>query len=116
VPIVLDFGKWLYSEDDELAASFTTDQNLEYSISFRGNGTRFSIPFVGTWWLNASIYVDGTKAGEEIIDSEVMLVKIFPRITLTPGLHTINVKLTNDKFIPFVGDTNLYVESVTLSE
>ncbi len=116
VPIVLDFGKWLYSEDDELTASFTTDQSLEYSISFRGNGTKFSLPFVGTWWPNASIYIDGAKAGEEMIDSETMLVKIFPRITLAPGVHTIKVALTNDKFLPFGGDTNIYVEGVTLAD
>jgi hypothetical protein len=116
VPIVLDFGKWLYSEDDKLTASFTTYQSLEYSISFRGNGTKFSLPFVGMWWPNASIYVDGAKTGEEMIDSDTMLVKIFPRITLAPGIHTINVRMTNDKFLPLAGDTNLYVEGVTLSE
>ncbi len=116
VPIVLNFGKWLYSEDDELTASFTTDQRLEYGISFRGNGTMFSVPLVGTWWANARIHIDGVKAGEEMIDSETMLVRIFPRITLAPGAHTINVTLTNDKFLPLVGDTNIYVESVTLSE
>jgi hypothetical protein len=54
--------------------------------------------------------------GEEKMDSETMLVKIFPRITLAPGVHALNVTLTNDMFLPFVGDTNLYVESVTLSE
>lgn len=116
VPIVLDFRKWLYSEGDELTASFTTYQNLEYSISFRGNATSVSIPFVGTWWPNASIYIDGIKAGEEMIDSETIQVKIFPTITLGPGTHTINVKLTNDKFLLLFGDTNLYVESVTLFE
>ncbi len=116
VPIVLDFGKWLYSEDDELTASFITNQSLEYSISFRGNGTKFSIPFLGTWWPNASIYVDGVKAGEEMIDGETILVMTFPRITLETGVHTIKVALTNDKSLPFAGDTNLYVENVTLSE
>jgi len=71
---------------------------------------------VGTWWPNASIYIDGAKAGEEMINGETMLVKIFPRITLEPGIHTINIKLTNDKFLPFGGDTNIYVEGVTLSD
>lgn len=116
VPIVLNFGKWLYSEDDELTASFTTDQRLEYGVSFRGNSTKLSVPFVGAWWPNARIHIDGAKAGEEMIDSETMLVRIFPRIILAPGVHTINVTLTNDKFLPLVGDTNIYVESVTLSE
>ncbi len=116
VPVVLDFRKWLFSEDEELTASFTTTQSLEYSVSFRGNGTKLSVPFVGTWWPNASIYLDGGKVGEEKMDSEIMLVKIFPRITVAPGVHTLNITLTNDMFLPFVGDTNLYVESVTLSE
>jgi hypothetical protein len=116
VPIVLDFGKWLYSEDEELTVSFTTTQTLEYSVSFRGNGTKFSVPFVGTWWPNATINIDGAKVGEEMIDSETTLVKIFPRITLAPGEHTLNVTLTNDMFLPLVGDTNLYVESLKLIE
>ncbi len=116
VTMVLDFGKWLYSEDDELTASFTTYQSLEYSISFRGNGTNLALPLVGIWWPNASIYIDGAKAGEEMIGSETVIVRIFPRITLSPGVHTINVRMTNDKYLPLVGDTNLYVESVTLSE
>ena len=115
VPIVLDFRKWLFSEDEELTASFTTTQSLEYSVSFKGNGTKFYWLF-DTWWPNATIYIDGGKVGEEKIDSETMLVKISPRITLAPGVHALNVTLTNDMFLPFVGDTNLYVESVTLSE
>jgi hypothetical protein len=115
VPIVLDFRKWLYSEDEELTASFTTTQSVEYSVSFRGNGTKFYWLF-DTWWPNATIYIDGGEVGEEKMDSETMLVKIFPRITLAPGVHALNVTLTNDMFLPFVGDTNLYVESVTLSE
>lgn len=115
VPVALDFRKWLFSEDEELTASFTTTQSLEYSVSFRGNGTMFYWLF-DTWWPNATIYIDGGKVGEEKIDSETMLVKIFPRITLAPGVHSLNVTLTNDMFLPFVGDTNLYVESVTLSE
>lgn len=115
VPIVLDFKKWLFNEDEELIAAFTTDKNLEYSVSFRGNGTMFYWLF-DTWWPNATIYIDGGKVGEEKLDSEMILVKSFPSISLAPGVHTLKVMLTNDRFFPFVGDTNLYVESVTLSE
>ncbi|TRZ90487.1 MAG: hypothetical protein D4R88_03525 [Methanosarcinales archaeon] len=115
VSIVLIFEQWLYSEDDELTASFSTTQDLEYSVSFRGNGTKFSVPFVGTWWANASIYIDGTKVGEEMIDSEVIFEKDFPGIALAAGDHTMKVKLTNDVSLPFMGDTNIYVERITLS-
>jgi hypothetical protein len=115
VPIIMDFGKWLYSEDEELTASFTTTQRLEYSVNFKGNGSKFSVPFVGPWWPNASIYIDGAKVGEEKMDSETMLDRSFPGITLAPGVHTMKVILTNDRFLPFVGDTNLYVERVTMS-
>lgn len=115
VPIVFDFGKWLYSEDEELAASFSTEQNLKYSVSFRGNGTEFAVPFVGTWWPNASIYIDGVKIGEETIDSETMIERSFPGVTLSPGVHSINVSLKNDLYLPYLGDTNLFVEKVTLS-
>ncbi len=116
VPIVLDFEKWLYSEDEELIGSFTTTQTIEYNVYFRGNGTKFSVPFVGTWWPNASIYLDGAKVGEEKIESEKIVDRILSRITLAPGVHTINVTLTNDMFLPPIGDTNLYVERITLSE
>ena len=116
VPINLIFKQWLYGEDEELTASFSTNQDLEYSISFRGNGTKFSVPFVGTWWANASIYIDGTKVGEEMIDSEVIFEKEFPGIALGVGNHTMMVRLTNDASLPFMEDTNIYVEKITLSE
>ncbi len=115
VPINLIFKQWLYSEDEELIASFSTTQDLEYSVSFRGNGTKFSVPFVGTWWANASIYIDGAKVGEEMIDSEMIFEKKFPGIALAAGNHKMKVKLTNDVSLPFMGDTNLYVERITLS-
>ena len=115
VPIVLMFEQWLYSEDDELTASFSTTQDLEYSVSFRGNGTKFSVPFVGTWCANASIYIDGAKVGEEMIESEVIFDKEFPGIALAAGNHTMKVKLTNDVYLPLWGDTNIYVDRITLS-
>ncbi|MDD5616111.1 MAG: Ig-like domain-containing protein [Candidatus Methanoperedens sp.] len=115
MPIILVFGQWLYSEDEELTASFSSAQDLEYSVSFKGNGTKFSVPFVGTWWANASIFIDGAKVGEEMIDSEIIFDKEFPGIALLAGNHTMKVKLRNDISLPFMGDTNLYVESVTLS-
>ena len=114
MPIILAFEQWLLSEDEELTASFSTTQDLEYRVSFKGNGTKFSMPFVGTWWANASIYIDGAKVGEEMIDSEIIFEKEFPGIALAAGDHTMNVKLTNDVSLPFMGDTNLYVERITL--
>ena len=81
---------------------------------FNGNGTKFSVPFVGTWWANASIFIDEAKVGEEMIDSEVIFDKEFPGIALAAGNHTMKVKLTNDVSLPFMGDTNLYVERITL--
>ncbi len=115
VPINLIFEQWLYNEDDELTASFSTTQDIEYSVSFRGNGTKFSVPFVGTWWANASIYIDMAKAGEDMIDSEAIFDKEFPGIALAAGNHTMKVKLTKDISIPLWWDTNIYVERITLS-
>jgi len=115
VPINLIFQQWLYSEDEELTASFSTTQDLEYGVFFKGNGTKFSVPFVGTWRANTSIYIDGAKVGEEMIDSEMIFEKEFPGILLAAGDHTMKVKLTNDISLPFMGDTNLYVERITLS-
>jgi len=88
VPIVLIFGQWLHSEDEELTAFFSTSQNLEYSISFKGNGTKFPVPFMGTWWANASIYIDGAKVGEERIDNEVILKGISRDCTSGWQSHT----------------------------
>ncbi len=116
VPIVLYFGKWLYGEDEKLTASFITGQNLDWGVSFRGNGTDFSIPFVGTWWPNARIEIDGNLIGEEMIDDKTMTVKSFPPTALAPGAHVLNITLTNDVFLPPAGDTNLYADTVTLSE
>ncbi|MDP2840783.1 MAG: Ig-like domain-containing protein [Candidatus Methanoperedens sp.] len=116
VPIVLVFGQWLSSEDEELTASFSTTQDIEYKVSFRGNGTKFSVPFVGTWWANASIFIDGAKVGEEMIDSETIFEKEFTVIALAAGNHTMKVRLRNDLSLPFMGDTNLYAERITLSE
>ncbi len=115
VPIVLVFGQWLYSENEELTASFSTTQDIEYSVSFNGNGTKFSVPFVGTWWANASIFIDGVKVGEEMIDSEIIFEKEFPGIALAAGNHTLKVRLANDVSLPFMGDTNIYVERITLT-
>ena len=115
-PINLIFKQWLYNEDGELTASFSTTQDLEYSVSFRGNGTKFSVPFIGTWWGNASIYIDGAKIGEEMIDNEMIFEKEFPGIALGVGNHTMMVRLTNDASLPFMEDTNIYVEKITLAE
>ncbi len=116
VPIILDFRSWIYSEFEELDVSFTITQKLKYSISFKGNGTSFSVPVMGTWWPNTIIYIDGTEAGEEMIDSETIFVKAFPGIMLAPGVHNMKVRMKNDIYLPLMGDANLYVESVTLSE
>lgn len=115
VPINLIFELWLSSEDEELTASFSTNQDLEYSVSFNGNGTKFSVPFVGTWWANASIFIDEANVGEEMIDSEVIYEKEIPGIALVAGNHTMKVKLRNDISLPFIGDTNVYVKRITLS-
>jgi len=53
--------------------------------------------------------------GEEMIDSETIFEKEFPGIALEAGNHTMKVRLTNDVSLPFMGDTNLYVERITLS-
>ena len=115
VPIVLVFDQWLHSEDEELIASFSTTQDLVYGVSYKGNGTKFSVPFVGTWWANASIFIDGEKVGEEMIDSEVIFEKEITGIALQAGNHTIKVILKNDISLPLIGDTNLFVERITLS-
>ncbi len=110
VPVVLAFNKWANISSDILRADFSSNETLKYSISLLGSGTEF-------WgWPNASIEIDGTKIGEMTIDSSSLVTRDYPQVTLPAGAHTLNVTLTNDFWIPFLGDRNLYVESVTLSQ
>lgn len=110
VPVVLTFKKWANTSSDILSANFTSNETLKYSISLLGSGTEF-------WgWSNASIEIDGTKIGEMTLDSSSLVTRDYPQATLPAGAHTLNVTLTNDFMIPFMGDRNLYVESVTLSQ
>ena len=41
--------------------------------------------------------------------------KEFPGIALAAGNHTMKFKLRNDISLPFMGDTNIYVENIKLS-
>jgi hypothetical protein len=114
-PIIIEFGKWINNEDETLNGQFYTKQELDYSISFTGYGTKFSLPLVGVWWPNASIGIDGIRIGEGMIDSESMITNNFIRTTLPAGYHNMTISLKNDKYLPLFGDTNLFVEKVALS-
>jgi hypothetical protein len=93
---------------------FSTSQDLEYSISFSGSGTKFQVPLIGVWWPNASIEIDGIKIGEEMIDSESLTTITFNKTMIPAGDHNINISLKNDKYLPLLGDTNLFVEKVEI--
>ena len=114
-PIIIEFGKWIYNEDETLNGKFYTKQELNYSISFTGYGTKFSVPLVGVWWPNASIEIDGIQIGEETIDNESMITNNFIQTTLPAGYHNMTISLKNDKYLPLLGDTNIFVEKVVLS-
>ncbi|KPQ43849.1 MAG: hypothetical protein MPEBLZ_01566 [Candidatus Methanoperedens nitroreducens] len=73
------------------------------------------MPLVGTWWPNASIEIDGIQIDEERIDSRSTLSKTFTWVTIPAGDHYLNISLKNDKYLPLLGDMNLYVEKVVLS-
>jgi len=45
-----------------------------------------------------------------------VIMKTYPGITIPSGDHTLSIKMTNDFFIPWIMDRNLYVESVILTE
>ncbi|NJD77448.1 MAG: hypothetical protein FIB08_10205 [Candidatus Methanoperedens sp.] len=115
VPIILDFDRWIYSESENLTGTFTTNREMEYEISFLGNATYFTLPLLGMWWPDAIIEIDGVKIDGETIDSISLATEKFPQVILPAGTHTLTVKLKNDKYLPYVGDTNLYVKRVTLS-
>jgi hypothetical protein len=115
VPIMLEFKSWILNESYRMKGEFSTSQDLEYMISFSGYGTKFQVPFIGVWWPNASIEIDGIMRGEEIIDSGSLTTRIFNKTMIPAGDHTINISLKNDKFLPLLGDTNLFVEKVELT-
>jgi hypothetical protein len=115
VPIIFEFNRWIFNEGDIMNGEFSTSQDLEYTISFSGYGTKFHVPFIGVWWPNASIEVDGVKMGEEIIDSESLTTRTFNKTMIPAGIHNLNISLKNDKYLPLLGDTNLYVEKVKIT-
>jgi hypothetical protein len=114
VPIIFSFNRWILNESDIMNGEFSTSQDLEYSISFSGSGTKFQVPLIGVWWPNASIEIDGIKIGEEMINSESLTSITFNRTMIPAGDHNINISLKNDKYLPLFGDTNLFVEKVEI--
>ncbi len=109
VPIILEFDK-LINDSKPQISNFTTTRELKYSIYFTGSG----IEFFG--WPNASIEVDGTQIGEKTLDNIYPATKTYPQITLPAGKHSLNIRMTNSFYIPFVGERKLYVRDVILSE
>ncbi len=114
-PIIIEFKKWIYREDETLNGQFFTDRELKYGISLKGNGTGFSVPIIGEWWPNASIMIDGVRIGEETINSEIMIIRNFNQTLLFQGHHSVNISLKKDKYLPLFGDTDIFVEEVVLS-
>ena len=115
VPIIFEFNRWILNESDIMNREFSTSQDLEYTISLSGYGTKFQVPFIGTWWPNASIEIDGIKIGEELIDRESLTMRTYNKTMIPAGDHKINISLKNDKYLPLLGDTNLYVEKVEIT-
>jgi hypothetical protein len=115
IPIVFEFNRWILNESYIMNGEFSTNEDLEYTISFSGYGTKFRVPFIGVWWPNASIEIDGIKMGEEMIDSESLMTRTFNKTIIPAGDHNINIRLKNDKYLPLLGDTNLFVEQVEIT-
>jgi len=114
-PIIFEINKWIYMEDQILTGEFSTSQDMEYTISFSGYGTKLDVYLIGVWWPNASIEIDGMKIGEEMIDSESLMTRIFNKTMIPAGEHNISIRMKNDIYIPLFGDTNLYVEKVEIT-
>lgn len=114
VPIIFEFNRWILNESDIMNGEFSTSQDLEYMITFSGYGTEFQVPLIGVWWPNASIEIDGIKMGEEMIDSESLKMRTFNRTMIPAGDHNINISLKNDRYLPLLGDTNIYVEKIEI--
>jgi len=115
IPIVFEFNRWILNESYIMNGEFSTNEDLEYTISFSGYGTKFEVPFIGIWWPNASIEIDGIKIGEEMIYSESLTTRTFNKAIIPADDHNINISLKNDKYLPLLGDTNLFVEKVEIT-
>jgi len=115
-PIIFEFNRWIYNESEKLNGQFFTNRELNYSISFTGYGTKYSVPLIGVWWPNASIEIDGIQIGEETIDSQYTISRTFTQAALPAGNHNLNISLKNDRYLPLLGDTNLYVGKIVLSD
>ena len=110
VPIILDIKKWI-NDSAPLVISFNTTQNHEYILYFSGRGTE------ALWeWPSAIIDIDGKTVGERIVDSNEIITKTFPDITLQGGTHNLSIRMTNHLYIPLIANRNLYVEKITLAE
>ncbi|HEY9207313.1 MAG TPA: hypothetical protein VIO58_15490 [Candidatus Methanoperedens sp.] len=109
VPIIFEFDNWINDSKPQIR-NFTTIRELRYSIYFIGSATEFF------GWPNASIELDGILIDEKTVDSLYVATKTYPQIALPAGNHTLSVRMTNDFYIPFVGERKLYVKSVILSE
>lgn len=110
VPVVLEIKEWI-NDSTPKNISFSTRQDSKYTVYFSGSGTE------AFWeWPEARIEIDGTLIGEENIDNPTVVTKTYSQTTLPAGAHTLSIKMTNDFYIPWVGDRNLYAESVKLSE
>ena len=114
-PIILEFNQWIYNESDKINGQFFTNQESKYNILFTGYGTKFSVPLIDVWWPNASMEIDGIQLGEEMIDGESTISRTFQQTTLPAGNHNLSISLKNDKYLPLLGDTNLFIEKVVLS-
>ncbi len=114
VPIIFEFNRWILDESHKMNGEFSTSQYLEYSIYFSGYGTKFQVPFIGVWWPNASIEIDGIKIGEEMINRESLMTRTFNKTMIPAGNHSLNISLKNDKYLPLLGDTNVYVEKIEI--
>ncbi|MCX9084298.1 MAG: hypothetical protein OIN87_05790 [Candidatus Methanoperedens sp.] len=114
VPIILKLNKWISNESYILEGNFSTREDLEYTILFSGYGTKFEVPLMGVWWPNASMEIDGQKIGEELIDSGFLTTRSLNKTMIPAGNHSLNIRLKNDKYLPLLGDTNIYVEKIEL--
>ncbi len=115
-PIIMEFNQWIYNEDEKINLEFITDEALKFNILLTGYGTDLVVPFAGVFWPNACIEIDGVQIGEQKIDSEYEITRLINTTMLPAGNHSLNISLENDKYMPLIGDTNLFVKNVMLSE
>jgi hypothetical protein len=119
-PLIIEFNKWILSSpgngpDSELTASFQLAHNASYSVTLTGWATEAHWPLMQKEWAIGRIEIDGVILDEIEVSSGSRIEVPYGDVLPGAGNHTLRVTMINDFNFPWLGDRNLYVDSVGFS-